>query len=152
MEWASSYDFARSPIRSFDLHERWMLDLNCPIIRLNSDRPVEALCNEVLRLAAVQERPCGQLGGYTTMPNGTPGDHPYTDIVIHSREVYSTKADTLVREIANLADESTRRALQDRLMSEFNMYRIPGIARLEQILTVLRDQLRREAQDRGFEV
>jgi len=53
MEWAGSYDYARAPIRSFDLHERWMLDLGCPIIRLDSDRPVEELSDEVLQRAAV---------------------------------------------------------------------------------------------------
>lgn len=53
MEWAGSYDFAKAPIRSFDLHERWMLELSCPIIRLDSDRPVGELCDAVLQRAAV---------------------------------------------------------------------------------------------------
>jgi adenylate kinase family enzyme len=51
MEWAASYDHGRAPIRSFDLHERWMARLNCPIVRLDSDRPVEELCDEVLERA-----------------------------------------------------------------------------------------------------
>ena len=54
------------------------------------------------------------------MPNGKIGDHPYTDVVMHGREVYSAKADALIRELATLADERTRRELQDRLLSEFN--------------------------------
>lgn len=53
MAWAASYDCARAPIRSFDLHERWMLKLDCPIMRLDSDRPVEALCDEILQRVAV---------------------------------------------------------------------------------------------------
>ncbi len=30
------------------------------------------------------------------MPNGKPGDHPLTDIIIHGLPVYSRKADALV--------------------------------------------------------
>jgi hypothetical protein len=36
------------------------------------------------------------------MPNGKPGDHPYTDIVIHGRDVY-------------LSDDKTQRKLADLL-------------------------------------
>jgi len=49
MEWAQSYDVAKAPTRSLDLHEQWMRRLACPIIRLDSDRPIAALCAEVLR-------------------------------------------------------------------------------------------------------
>jgi adenylate kinase family enzyme len=48
MEWAASYDYAKAPIRSFDLHERWMKGLECPIIRLDSNEAVETLCSKVL--------------------------------------------------------------------------------------------------------
>lgn len=53
MRWAESYDCAKAPIRSLDLHERWMSGLSCPIIRIDSNRPVEAVCDEVLRRAGV---------------------------------------------------------------------------------------------------
>ncbi|MBX3707729.1 MAG: hypothetical protein KF911_13950 [Pseudomonadales bacterium] len=53
MAWASSYDYAKAPTRSFDLHERWMVKLHCPIVRLTSDRPVEELCDAVLQKTAV---------------------------------------------------------------------------------------------------
>jgi hypothetical protein len=43
------------------------------------------------------------------MPNGSPGDDPYTDVVIHGLEVYSARATVLIHEIAKLADERTRR-------------------------------------------
>jgi hypothetical protein len=86
------------------------------------------------------------------MPNGKPGDHPYTDIVIHRRDVYSPNADALVREIDALGDEKTRRELADRLLGEFNEYRNPDISVLERVLTEVRDRLKREAGDRGFEV
>jgi adenylate kinase family enzyme len=53
MDWARSYDHAKAPIRSLDLHERWMRQLRCPIIRLDSAGPVDELCDEVLvRVAA----------------------------------------------------------------------------------------------------
>lgn len=38
------------------------------------------------------------------MPNGKPGDHPLTDIIIYGRRVYSERADALVREIVELGD------------------------------------------------
>jgi predicted house-cleaning noncanonical NTP pyrophosphatase (MazG superfamily) len=50
------------------------------------------------------------------MPNGKIGDHPYTDIVVHDREIYSALARSLVREIASVADEKTRRELADMLL------------------------------------
>lgn len=86
------------------------------------------------------------------MPNGKVGDHPYTDIVIHRRDVYSSTADALVREIAGLADDRTRRELQDRLFTEFNELQNPDVARLERMLVELRDRLKEEARNRGFEV
>ena len=49
MDWAARYDYAKAPIRSFDLHERWMSRLNCPIVRLESKRPVGELCDEILQ-------------------------------------------------------------------------------------------------------
>ena len=84
--------------------------------------------------------------------NGKVGDHPYTDIVHHGRTVYSAKADALIREVAALADDRTRRALEDRLMSEFNAHLDPDVDRLELVLTELRDRLKREAKERGLEI
>jgi len=86
------------------------------------------------------------------MPNGKAGDHPYTDIVIHGREVYSAKAAALIREIATFGDDRTTRELADRLLYEFNEYQNPDIARLERILTEMRDRIKAEARNRGFEV
>jgi hypothetical protein len=42
-------------------------------------------------------------GWRKVMPNGNPGDHPYTDIVIHGMEVFGDEIDDLVREIDRLA-------------------------------------------------
>jgi len=52
MSWAESYDTAKAPIRSLDLHEKWMTTLPCPILRQDSGRKVENLVEEVLMLVA----------------------------------------------------------------------------------------------------
>ncbi len=49
MDWARSYDTATTPVRSLDLHETWMRELPCPVIRLDASRPAAALRDEVLR-------------------------------------------------------------------------------------------------------
>jgi hypothetical protein len=33
------------------------------------------------------------------MPNGKPGDHPLTDIVVHQHEVFGNRIDPLIREL-----------------------------------------------------
>lgn len=85
------------------------------------------------------------------MPNGKPGDHPVTDILIHNRNIYSSAARDLIREIVALADEKSRRELGDLLFTEYNEYQKPDVAKLEKYLTGLRDQLKRDAKSRGFE-
>jgi len=85
------------------------------------------------------------------MPNGKPGDHPLTDILLHNRNIYSPAARALVREIAALADDKTRRELGDLLLTKYNEYGKPDIAELEAYLTDLRDTLKRDAKSRGFE-
>lgn len=53
MEWAQSYDDGKAPLRSLDLHERWMKRLGCPVIRLDAEVSAEGLAEEVLdRIAA----------------------------------------------------------------------------------------------------
>lgn len=47
LEWAESYDTARAPTRSLDLHFRWMKRLECPVIELDSTSTVEELCDQV---------------------------------------------------------------------------------------------------------
>jgi hypothetical protein len=34
------------------------------------------------------------------MPNGRPGDHPLTDVVLHQAEIYGRDIDDLIREVA----------------------------------------------------
>jgi hypothetical protein len=86
------------------------------------------------------------------MPNGKPGDHPYTDIVTHGRDVYSARAANLVREIAKLSDDRTGRKPADMLNSEYNEFDRPDVSQLEIVLTEIRDRALRDARERGFEV
>ena len=48
ISWAESYDTASAPVRSLDLHETWMKQLNCPVLRLDSDRPIDSMVREVI--------------------------------------------------------------------------------------------------------
>lgn len=55
LDWARSYDDALAPVRSLDLHERWLTRLACPVLRLDARSPVDALCASVVaRLAATR--------------------------------------------------------------------------------------------------
>ena len=49
MDWASSYDEAIAPTRSLDMHETWMTQLACPVIRLDSSAQIGDLCDLVLQ-------------------------------------------------------------------------------------------------------
>ena len=73
------------------------------------------------------------------MPNGKPGDHPLTDIVVHRRRVYSQTADALVIEIVELGGQ---REIADMLLSEYNNFGRPDIEKLERVLAGIRDRLR----------
>lgn len=48
LEWASLYDNAGMEVRSKTLHEHWMEDLSCPILRIEGDYSVEEKVNIVL--------------------------------------------------------------------------------------------------------
>lgn len=86
------------------------------------------------------------------MPNGKPGDHPFTDIVIHGLRVYSARVDDLVREITRLGDERTTRHLADELLAKYDPYSKPDVEALEHELTILRDKLDADAKQRGWEI
>lgn len=86
------------------------------------------------------------------MANGKVGDHPLTDILYHGEEVYSSKADDLVREIVKLTDEKGRRELGERSYRDYDPYMEPDVQKLERELSATRDRLRAAARDRGFEL
>ena len=80
------------------------------------------------------------------MPNGKPGDHPLTDILIHSRRIYSERADSLVREIADLGGSDQ---ISELLFFEYSDFGNPNIPKLENVLAEMRDRLIQEAKERG---
>ena len=88
------------------------------------------------------------------MPNGAPGDSPYTDIVVHKRAVFSAKADDLVREIDKilnkLLDVNAERDLWN-LLIKYCVHK-PNIAELEVILTERKQKLVADAKRRGIEI
>jgi hypothetical protein len=55
MSWAESYDTASAPIRSLDLHEKWMRRLQCPIVQLDSDLPIDTLVQEVVKHVVAEQ-------------------------------------------------------------------------------------------------
>ena len=83
------------------------------------------------------------------MPNGKPGDHPITDILVHHRRVYSKTADALVREIADLGGKDE---IADMLLTEYNEYSKPDVPKLERVLTEIRDRRLRDAREGGWDV
>ena len=85
------------------------------------------------------------------MPNGKPGDHPYTDIVVHARGVYSEAVDDLVRRIARLASQSERDQLAEVLLNDYNDFNNPDIAKLERLLIGIHEKLLSSAKERGWE-
>lgn len=48
LDWASLYDHAGEEVRSLKLHERWMEDLRCPILKIEGVHSVEERVKTVL--------------------------------------------------------------------------------------------------------
>jgi len=49
MDWAAGYDAGGVEMRSLKMHEDWLHDLSCPVIRLEGVMPPEAQLDEILR-------------------------------------------------------------------------------------------------------
>jgi len=47
------------------------------------------------------------------MPNGRPGDHPLTDVLIHHHRVFGEEIDDLIHQIADLATWKAFEGLDD---------------------------------------
>jgi hypothetical protein len=80
------------------------------------------------------------------VPNGKPGDHPLTDILIHKREVYGKEADELVRKIAQLC---SRRELDDWWEREIGWS--PDIRSIHHKARARYDELLQRAKQSGWE-
>lgn len=48
LEWAALYDSAGMEVRSKILHEHWMVDLTCPVLKIEGDYSVKERVNIVL--------------------------------------------------------------------------------------------------------
>jgi hypothetical protein len=79
------------------------------------------------------------------MPNGKPGDHPLTDILVHKRRVFSRQIDETIREIDQLGG---RREILDRI----TWFPRPPLPELERQLLDSLDRLRRQQQGEGQDV
>ena len=76
--------------------------------------------------------------------NGKPGDHPINDICDHKVPVFSTRADDLVREIHQYLP-------RERMWNLFDWFNPPPLREFEQQLEAKRDELSRDADQRGWE-
>ena len=79
------------------------------------------------------------------MPNGKHGDHPLTDILLHKLPTFSPIIDQLIVEIAALGGEKD-------IESKFNLFKPPPFNLFETELKKIRDRLKKEAKERGWEV
>lgn len=79
------------------------------------------------------------------MANGKPGDHPLTDILYYKLPTFSPAIDNLIREIVALGGE---RELETKL----NLFSPPPLDVFEAQLRAMRDHLKQEAKERGWEV
>ena len=79
------------------------------------------------------------------MANGKHGDHPLTDILVHKLPVFSPVIDALITEIAALGGER-------ELETKFDMFNPPSRDVFEAELRVMRDTLKQQAKERGWEV
>ena len=80
------------------------------------------------------------------MPNGKPGDHPITDLMIHHFSVYGEPLDTELRQLGELMS-------YHRLCDWFEkgQYWTAPKEKLEPIVVAKLETLKRDAQDRGWE-
>ncbi len=79
------------------------------------------------------------------MPNGSPGDHPLTDLLHYKIDTFSPTADELIRQIAQLVPTY-------KLHEMFEWWSPPPIEEFEKQLRETLDKLRQEAKDSGWEI
>ena len=87
------------------------------------------------------------------MPNGKPGDHPLTDILVHRLDVFSPAIDEILREIESIGGWDTVSRVWDGLENNPAIWGTSGYKEeLENRLRTIRDELRDDAEKRGFEL
>jgi hypothetical protein len=92
-------------------------------------------------------------------PNGKPGDHPVTDLLHWNTTVYGEPVDSLLREILELGGEKILDGApwRDQVWDLWPRWGRSGAKDAEisawvEPLTQLRDRLKAEARERGWEV
>jgi len=91
-----------------------------------------------------------------TMPNGKPGDHPVTDVLIHGNEAISPRVSELIAEIARVGGRDALRPFDDDLLAldadvRFGLLREGSVEAMERRLADELDRLRADAVARGWE-
>ena len=89
------------------------------------------------------------------MANGKPGDHPLTDITVWGLPTFSPYIDALVVEISGLAGVRELEELRTLLWDAHRPSLPPldnDLQGLEQQLQALRDRLRAEAIEKGWDI
>jgi hypothetical protein len=81
------------------------------------------------------------------MPNGKPGDHPLTDILVHKVKVYGEETDDLIRKIAEL---SSHRELDEWWQREIGWS--PDRHSVVSKARIRLDELLQRAKDSGWEI
>lgn len=91
------------------------------------------------------------------MPNGKPGDHPVTDVLVHGREAISPRTTELIRSLSVIGGrDALRRFELDLLALDGDV--VQGIAdpfaiaAMESRLAAELERLRADAIARGWEV
>lgn len=70
MEWARGYDSPAFPQRSRCVHQAWLAELRCPLLRLDSEVPLDALLAEALDwMAGADSAGNTDLGGAAGTPS-----------------------------------------------------------------------------------
>jgi hypothetical protein len=76
--------------------------------------------------------------------NGKPGDHPITDIMVYHLSVFGEPVDTHIRQLGEMMS-------YERLCDWFQPHWSKAAEELQPILAAKLQELRRDAQERGWE-
>jgi len=77
--------------------------------------------------------------------NGKKGDDPILDIMHWKIPRFSPSADAMIAEIVHLGG-------RDELTRTFNLFQPPPIRQFEEALKELRDRIRKDRKERGWEL
>ena len=76
------------------------------------------------------------------MPNGRPGDHPYTDIVIHGHTMFSSKVTEIVEAVDDVGPRSAKQEVRTLLWITPKNSSDEEVKRLEEALERIRQHVK----------